>query len=146
VTPDASAPASAGAEGNPQASPTLTVSALARRLDAVAKAHRLQLAEVKDAFSPASAWAGVAKAVSPGPPPRPIEPKPAAFARTHRLGAVVVSDSSGSAIINGRCVNIGQSVDGFELISVGKGWAVLASDEGVRVTLRLPKNDANHRD
>jgi len=146
VTADASGPALAGAGDDLQASRALAVSALAGRLDAIAKAHRLQPEEVKDAFHPSSAWVVVTKAVSPGPPPRPVEARPVAFARTHRLGAVVVSGSGGSVIIDGQCVNIGQSVDGFRLVSVGKGWAVLVSDDGDRVTLRLPEKRCNPSD
>ena len=59
------------------------------------------------------------------------------FAATHELRAVMMNDSTEArAVINDRFLSVGQTIDGFELISVDKHSAVLASD-GTQITLKL---------
>ena len=53
--------------------------------------------------------------------------------------AVMAGGPNGSAIVNDKCLFIGQQIDGFRLISVGARNAVLESN-GVRVELELSQD------
>jgi len=113
--------------------------ALARRLNSVARSHRLDPSSVKDAFCPSPQWVGpregeVSVAAEPEVKVDSNEVKAREFARTHQLkGAIIASDRS-LAIIDGNCVSIGQKIDGFELKSITADTAVLVC-EGVEVVL-----------
>ena len=113
--------------------------ALARRLDSVARSHRLEPSAVKDAFFPSPEWVGPRGGkvvVDEEPKVDSAEVKAQEFARTHLLkGAIVAADRS-IAIIDGNCVSLGQKVDGFELKSVTADTAVLTCDDAV-VVLKL---------
>lgn len=63
------------------------------------------------------------------------------FVQNHRLEAILVSDHGGNAMINGHAVTVGQTVDGFRLVSVDRNTAVLERDD-VRVNLKLDLNSA----
>ena len=65
--------------------------------------------------------------------------EPAAIAAprvAHRLLAVMVNRNGGHAIIDGKCLLVGQARDGMRLISVTKDSAVLETG-GRRITLKL---------
>ena len=113
--------------------------ALARRLDSVARSHNLEPSVVKDAFCPSPGWVGPRGGkvvVDDQPEVNSAEVKAQEFARAHQLkGAIVASDRS-IAIIDGNCVSLGQKIDGFELKFVTADTAVLTF-EGVAVVLRL---------
>ena len=113
--------------------------ALAKRLDSVARSHRLEPSAVKDAFFPSPEWVGPRGGkvvVDEEPEVDSAEVKVQEFARMHQLkGAIVASDRS-IAIINGDCVSIGQKVDGFELKSVTANTAVLTCEDA-EVVLKL---------
>jgi len=113
--------------------------ALARRLDSVARSHRMDPSSVKDAFFPSPEWVGPRGGkvvVDKESVVDSAEVRAQEFARMHQLkGAIAASDRS-IAIINGDCVSIGQKVDGFELKSVTPDTAVFAC-EGVEVVLKL---------
>jgi len=134
MSPEASSPAD---DRETQAAEVRT--ALARRLDSVARSHRLRPSAVKDAFFPSPQWVGPRGgkvAVDEEPKVDSAEVKAQEFARMHQLkGAIVASDRS-IAIIDGNCVSIGQKVDGFELKSVTADTAVLTC-QGAEVVLRL---------
>ena len=106
---------------------------IADRLSAVAEARSLDLTDVHDAFKPSPSWLGDEGAVQP----QNLGGTAAArFVRSHRLMAVMAGGANGSAIINDKCLFIGQQIDGFRLISVGARNAVLELN-GVRVELQL---------
>jgi len=134
TTPEASSPAD---DRETQAAEVRT--ALARRLDSVARSHRLKPSAVKDAFFPSTEWVGPRGGkvvVDEEPKVNSAEVKAQEFARMHQLkGAIVASDRS-IAIIDGNCVSVGQMVDGFELKSVTADTAVLVC-EGTEVVLKL---------
>ena len=134
TTPELSSPAD---DRETQAAEVRT--ALARRLDSVARSHRLKPSAVKDAFFPSTEWVGPRGGkvvVDEEPKVNSAEAKAQEFARMHQLkGAIVASDRS-IAIIDGNCVSVGQMVDGFELKSVTADTAVLAC-EGTEVVLKL---------
>ena len=114
--------------------PAWVQNALADRLTAAAKAHRVDLDNVKDAFVPAADWAGCPSAELP--PPDSPEVKARRFVRDHRLEATVAGADGDSAIVDGRCMAVGAELDGFRLVSVTCGSSVWDCD-GRRVTLRL---------
>ena len=106
---------------------------IADRLSAVAEARSLDLSDVRDAFMPSPGWFGndgTAQQQDLG------GTAAARFVRSHRLMAVMAGGANGSAIVDDKCLFIGQEIDGFRLISVGARNAVLESN-GVRVELQL---------
>ncbi len=58
------------------------------------------------------------------------------FQSGHRLKAIVESRNGGQAWVDNDLVSVGQSIDGFALISVGRMGAEFA-DGDARVELRL---------
>ena len=94
---------------------------------------RLNVATVRDAFSPPPAWTRQAE---------PPESKRAApdwsrkFAGSHRLTGVMLAGRRSQALIDGKLVAIGQSVDGCKLIAVTTNSATFVR-EGTPVTLAL---------
>ncbi len=106
---------------------------IADRLSALAEARSLDLSDVRDAFEPSPSWFsdnGTVQQQDLG------GTAAATFVRSHRLMAVMAGGANGSAIIDDKCLFIGQQIDGFRLISVGDRSAVLESN-GVRVELQL---------
>jgi hypothetical protein len=118
--------------------------ALARRLDTVARSHRLEPAAVKDAFFPSPDWVGPRDdgkvVVDEAPVVDSAEVKAQEFARMHQLKGAIVASGRSIAIIDGNCVSLGGVVDGFELKSVTSDTAVLTC-ESATVTLRLNTAD-----
>ncbi|MCP4379487.1 MAG: hypothetical protein GY794_25365 [bacterium] len=119
--------------------------ALARRLDTVARSHRLESAVVKDAFFPSPDWVGPQDnggkvVVDEEPVVDSAEVKAQEFARMHQLKGAIVASGRSIAIIDGNCVSLGGVVDGFELKSVTSDTAVLTC-EGATVVLRLNSDD-----
>ncbi len=108
---------------------------IADRLSAVAEAWSLDLTDVPDAFKPSPSWFGDDGTVQQQE--QDLGGTAAAtFVQSHRLMAVMAGGPNGSAIVNDKCLFIGQQIDGFRLISVGARTAVLESN-GVRVELQL---------
>jgi len=122
--------------------------ALAGRLDSVARSHHLKPSAVKDVFFPSPEWVGPRGGkvvVEVEPEVDSAEVKARAFARMHQLTGAIVASNRSIAIIDGNCMSIGQKVDGFELKSVTANTAVLAC-EGAEVVLKLnaaPPEKAN---
>ena len=91
----------------------------------------------RDAFCPPDSW--LPKPSQPPAPEGAAGPDAAeGFTRKHTLQAVMVSAKGPQAVINGTCLAIGQSMDGFRLLSAGEQSATLVSPAGLRVTLELP--------
>lgn len=109
---------------------------IADRLSAMAETRSLNLADVRDAFKPPPSWFGDDDGTGQ---PQVLGGTAAAgplFVRSHRLMAVMGGGPTGSAIVDDKCLFIGQEIDGFRLVSVGARNAVLESN-GVRVELQL---------
>ena len=70
-------------------------------------------------------------------PPGPDRPSTEEFQSRHRLDAVLVSGGASLAVVNGLTVHLGESVDGFTLLSVEDRSAMFARGTD-RVTLTLP--------
>lgn len=112
------------------------VTSLTQRLEAVARAHRLDLEKIPDAFVPPAAWVGNQRAAV-------VEDHATDSAREflnrHRLTAVMKQQGGGVAIIEGKTVAVGQSIGGFRLVVVKDKSAVLRRGSQ-RVELRLPED------
>jgi hypothetical protein len=93
-------------------------------------------AGIRDAFAMPAPWAAELRAeVATSKPAAPVGE---AFRTRHRLTAVMVDSAGGQAIVDGRCLKVGQSLDGFVLSSVQMRAVVFTNDEG-SVELRLPE-------
>lgn len=105
---------------------------IGRRLEALAEARGLEPGVVRDAFEPSPSWP--LEGMGTGPAASVAE----RFKAAHVLTAVMASGPRGYAIIDGRTLFIGQSLDGLTLIAVGTRSATLESSEA-RVVLELPE-------
>src|SRR5207248_1245566 len=84
---------------------------LAQRLRNTGKAQSLKVDEITDPFRATAA----------------AEQSGENFKTNHSLMAIMVSGRGGSAIISGKCVRVGQSVDGYKLESIADGIATLSA-------------------
>jgi len=105
---------------------------IARRLERLADSVPPG-APVRDAFCPSPAWVGAVRQEGGA---GSNEAKARQSAQRHQLTATFVGTGDGKAIIDGRCVAVGQSIDGLTLVSVEQGSAVLSCD-GAEVVLKL---------
>ncbi len=108
--------------------------AIARKLEQIAEQRGLDPTGVIDAFRPSPMWLQLREV--------PVDDVQAEllverFRKAHTLAAVMGSGDEGWAIVDGRTLLIGQVLDGFTLVSVGRRSAVLESGDA-RVLLTLP--------
>ncbi|MHC5002485.1 MAG: hypothetical protein ACYTJ0_05120 [Planctomycetota bacterium] len=113
--------------------------AIARQVDEVAKTENVDIEQIPDAFRAPDSWfpppATETQPVSVGPDP--VEQ----FLAAHRLQAVMAGGASSVAVIDGTGLKVGETLDGFTLVSVGDRSAVFESESGVRVELELTEDD-----
>lgn len=102
------------------ATPAMSVS-VASRLGQL----RTESGSKRDAFA---AFAGVAAPVTEVPVHD--------FEKKYQLTAVIVSGSQAAAVINGSMVRLGQSIDGFTLLSVDRNSAILQQGQS-KVRLQI---------
>jgi hypothetical protein len=121
----------------PQADPAVAAQvALADRLAQLQDSKGFTLTKINDAFARPGGLAPPADLPNDRPEPSAAASAAETFQKTHRLMAVVASERGHMAIINGRTVRVGQSLDGFELLSVEQRSVLLGKDS-VRVQLKL---------
>ena len=108
--------------------------AIARRLEQIAEQRGLDPIGVVDAFRPSPMWLALGEAAVG---PAQVESLADRFGKAHTLTAVMGSGDQGWAIVDGRTLFIGQVLDSFTLMSVGRRSAVLESGDA-RVVLTLP--------
>jgi hypothetical protein len=104
------------------------------RLRAWPGSGNLKLAGLRDAFAAPDAW------IARQQPAVVAQSGQAAdtFQKSHRLAAVLLDGKGGGrALVNGRLLPVGQSIDGYRLASVTKQSATFASNAGRRVILTL---------
>jgi hypothetical protein len=116
---------------------------VAGRLDRMAAAQGFNLTEVQDAFRPSSAWTRATSKPTAAEKTAPKETEAEAFAKSHKLMAVVHNSAGGAAIIGNRTITVGREIDGFTLVLVTPRGAVLEKD-GQRVELNLPRPQQNN--
>jgi len=108
---------------------------VADRLARYVEAHAAHSAAIRDAFLPAPSWmAELSPEISDDDKARRSAE---AFKQQHRLMAVLTGTGGGTAIVDNKCLRIGETLDGFSLQSVGTHSAVFVM-EGERVELTLP--------
>ncbi len=124
----------------PQAPPAPS---LAARLSGVARAEAISGDSVPDAFTPSDRWAPPAAVAAAPPLPNPVIPlvdRAAEFRGRHHLTAVMSSRSGamtrGLAMVDGKTLVPGQSIDGFTLSGVKERSALFTSGTA-SVELRL---------
>ncbi len=131
--PAAARPPAMPAPAPPVAVPPSDRPSLAARLDALAKDPGVDVGGMRDAFVPPPSWIAEVKS----PEPEVVEPSAAEkFAAAHTLTAVLLAGKGGCAVVNGKVVQVGQEVDGFELVSLARECAVFQGGQE-RVELRL---------
>jgi hypothetical protein len=106
---------------------------LATRLQQLAAATGIDPKDPVDAFAARGAAQGGTSAV-PGTPA--LTP----FQAAHRLtGTVVTAEGGGHAMVDGKLVRLGQSLDGYRLVGVGFRKVVFER-KGVRYDLGMPES------
>lgn len=109
---------------------------LAGRLEAIAAAHNPQSAPSRDVFTLPKPWR---EAMQPAKPEEPPVPPTERLTTKYRLMAVMVNGKGGQAIIDGKCLQVGQQRDGLKLISVRQDSAVVeVSGRRFRLKLEAP--------
>ena len=106
---------------------------LAGRLKAFAAARSPQTPRSRDVFALPKPWREAMKPIQPEVAPQPPKEQ---LTTKYRLMAVMVNGSGGQAIIDGKCLQVGQQQDGLKLISVAQDSAVVEV-AGQRFRLRL---------
>jgi hypothetical protein len=115
------------------------VATLAARLQDTARAQKLNLETVRDAFRPPAAWVGTSR-------PATVDDLQAAAAefQKRKLTAIMRQSGGGVAIINEKAVSVGQSLDGFRLVAVKDRSAVLRRGNH-KVELRLVEDGTSEK-
>lgn len=118
--------------------PVRPENALADRLDKFADRNALAAVSTRDAFRPSAVWLSEIVGPSPEAPVAEDADKSAAkdFAAKHTLNAVLLRQGGNSAIIDRRCLKIGEKLGDYRLVSVNDRSAVFHAGS-VRVTLSL---------
>ena len=123
----------------------LVADSLATRLDNLRHTHQLVPTSARDAFCPSQSWLDE---LQPRKQSEQVEAmssdevRARGFARSHELKAVVLIGKGGAAIIGEQYLPVGSEMDGFRLVSVDKGTAVLVLN-AARVTLKMNKDEDN---
>lgn len=99
---------------------------IAQKLNDLSESLHLANAPVKDSFSVPAAW---------NEKPGTVGATGKSFEQSHELSGVMVSGRHPAAMIDGKLVQVGQTVDGYKLVSVMQGAAVFQSADTF-VTLR----------
>ncbi len=121
-------------ESAPSEGPAPRQVAIARKLEQIAEQRGLDPTGVIDAFRPSPIWLQASEVPVEIEQPELLVER---FMKAHTLAAVMGSGKDGWAIVDGRTLLIGQVLDGFTLVSVGRRSAVLESGDA-RVLLTLP--------
>ena len=106
------------------------------RLPKISLASKLAAVRKEDAPTTDPFSAGQLPAPPPPPPPAREDPeaKARAFERSHTLTAVMLTHKGSVAMINGKVLRVGQQIDGYQIIGIGKNSASL-SDGKYRIEL-----------
>ena len=131
----ASAGTARGASTNPHraSQPTPSAAAISEMLAQMGERNRRLLEQTPDAFQPGAGWSVPDLA----PPAEPVaDVRVETFAKRKLTSLVAGGRGRGGAMVDGQMVHVGQSLDGFVLVSVD-GQSALFEGRAVRVRLRL---------
>jgi len=128
VIPPVKAPAGAMSPQQPNVS-------IADRLAAATEAANAS--ELKDAFRPSDAWLAQLRPSADRPAVAPLD-LAQSFSQRHRLMGVMLQTGGGKAIVDDRCMAVGEKMDGFTLVAVEKNSAVFTCGDS-RAELKLPQ-------
>ena len=120
----------------PQAPPTPANPSLSRRIGRAVERSPGEI-ETRDIFVVPVAWIGPQKAEQVLAAPAPRTPR---FDETHRLTALILNGDRSGALIDGMMIKVGQSIDGYRLMSVANNVAVFES-ANERAFVRVEKSD-----
>jgi len=143
--PAPDAPAAPAEQAQPTESPPRAM--LADRLEQLAGATGVSGSAVGDAFAAPAGWAAPAAPAAPAaarPSVNSPQERARLFAESHRLAAIVLGGKEPQAIIDGQCLAVGQTLEGFRLTAVGRDSATLER-EGAAVTLPLSRQQLKGR-
>jgi hypothetical protein len=115
------------------AAATIQANPIAEKLKQLNDSIPAPKGDIRDAFTPGASWAGTTAAGGFGAAPT------VSFADTHHLTGVLVSGRTGQAMIDGKDVLVGQTLDGFKLVAVKTGIAMFQQGD-VQITLRIAKD------
>lgn len=98
----------------------------------------------RDVFSMPACWRPAPKAAV-GPVATSAAPKPQLFGETfrheHHLVAVMIEAGSGRAVVDGKLISVGASIDGFRLVSLSRQVArFVRGNEQVCLSIADPGN------
>ncbi|MCX5683826.1 MAG: hypothetical protein NT049_09090 [Planctomycetota bacterium] len=144
VTASAAAPGSAKPAGAPVAAATAMQVSLAERLKSLALKDR-DPTEMREAFAPSRAWLASLEVEKP-PAAEPERDVTVDFISQHKLTSVLRRGNAGSAIVDGKFVEIGEHVDGYRLIGLTSDGAIFRSprtSKEVRLLIIGPAKQAN---
>ena len=117
--------------GAPQLpAPGATRTPLAERLEALTLPDG-EPTGIREAFAPSTAWLASLDETKPKPKPSGArEPDSTAdFVRQHKLTSVLLRGNVGSAIVDGKVVEIGEQLDGYRLTGLTADSAVFQSPQ-----------------
>jgi len=123
--------------GAPQAAEPAPEQSIVVRLRALGQAQT-DTAAVRDAFRPSPSWLAEMRPSRGGEASGRSDAPRRSF--NHRLMAVMMDGQGGLAIIDGKCLRVGQTMDGFTLVRLSKSSAVLEAG-GQKVKLRLDEEN-----
>ena len=109
-------------------------STVADMLEELASRHAWDVKDTQDAFRPPESWLRKPAAAAPKGDVDQLHARQ--FAERYKLSATAVMPDGGVAILNGRCLSVGQTLEGLKLVGVTRNSATFAR-KGVRVTLSL---------
>lgn len=103
----------------------------------------------RDVFSPSTDWLASEKKASAKEREAQLGPQPGsaeAFLAGHHLQATSVMPRGGMAVVDAKCLNVGETLDGFKLVRVWPERAVFRrSRETVTLTLPTPPEGSGPR-
>lgn len=130
-SPGTTGPRPSGAGTTRKGGETSSAAAISSLLAEMADRNRRQLEQTPDAFHPGAAWSAPDMS-QPGPPAS--DARVESFAKRKVTSIVAGGRGRAGAMVDGRMVYIGQSLDGFTLVSVDNQSAMF---EGRSVQVRL---------
>jgi len=111
---------------------------ITNRLASAARLRGIGYENLKDAFKPSESW--IKKPEPAAKPATPAAQNPKllgeAFRTQNRLMAVIATNGQRYAVISNRKLNIGQTLDGFRLVSIQQ-HRVRFESHGIQVELTL---------